>query len=217
MRMVWIRHVVDCPADYPNYCQLNWHPVNGVQFAQLDSNDIRGLSAIMDRSIPRDTIRYILGATCEGRRLLQYYLNTELLWLNYVFIEDHEGVRASPLSNPVLEDLLDLLIYCHHPNNVSREPTPVLRGHPYLPPGSVDRWSNEWYAREMWRGGEFDRDRGGSDARADPGPANEAGKLEGGDDSDALLAVLSGASSDIAGAGDVRKDRLRMLSSPGGE
>ena len=217
MRIVWIRHAADSPADYPNYRRLNWRPVNWVQFAELDSNDIRGLSAMIDRSIRRDTIRYILGATGEGRRLLRDYPNTPLSWLNYVFIEDDEAVRAWLLSNPVLEDPLDLLIYCHRPNNVSREPTPALRGHPYLPPGSVDRWSNEWYEREMLRGGEFDPDRRRPDARADPGPANEAGEPQGGDDSDALLAALSGASSDVSGAGDGREGSVKMLSSPGGE
>ena len=194
MRIVWIRDTADSPTDYPNYCWLNWRPVNGVQFAELDSNDIRGVSAMIDRYIRHDTIRYILGATGKGCRLLQDYPNKPLSWLNSHFIEDDEAVRRWLLSNPVLEDPLDLLIYCHRPNNVSREPTPALRGQPYLPPGSVDRWSNEWYAREMLCGGEFDLDRRRPDARADPGPANEAGERQGGDDSDALLVALSGAS-----------------------
>ena len=112
---------------------------------------------MIDRSIRRDTIRYIRGATSKGRRLLRDYPNMPLTWLNYVFIEEDEAVRAWRLSNPLHEDPLDLLIYCHLPNNVSREPTPGLRGHPYLPPGSVDRWSNERYAREILRGGNLIR------------------------------------------------------------
>ena len=53
--------------------------------------------------------------------------------------------------------------------------------------------------------------------RADPGPANEAGELQEGDDSDALLAVLSGASSDVSGARDGVEGSVGMLSSPSGE
>jgi len=140
VRIVWIRHPADSRADDPNYRRLNWRPVNGVQFAELDSYDIRGLSAMITRSIRHDTIRYILGATGEGRRLLRDYPNTPLSWINYVFSDDDEAVRAWLLSNPVLEDPLDLLIYCHRPNNVSREPTPALRGHNYLVPGAVTNW-----------------------------------------------------------------------------
>jgi len=87
--------------------------------------------------------RYILGARGEGRRLLRDYPNTPLPWINSVFTDDDEAVRAWLLSNPVLEDLLDLLIYCHRPNNVSREPRPALRGPNYLVPGAVTNWANE--------------------------------------------------------------------------
>ena len=55
------------------------------------------------------------------------------------------------------------------------------------------------------------------EARADPGPANEAGELQEGDDSDALLAALSGASSDVSGTRDGRKGSVGMLSSPSRE
>jgi len=143
VRIVWIRHAADSPVDYPNYRRLNWHPVNGVQFAELDSSDIRGLSAMITRSIRHETIRYILGAIGEGRRLLRDYPNKPLSWINNVFIDDDEVVSAWLLSNPVLEDPLDLLIYCHRLNNVSRGPTPALRGHKYLVPGAVTNWANE--------------------------------------------------------------------------
>ena len=60
-----------------------------------------------------------------------------------IFIDDYEAVRAWLLSNPVLEDPLDLLIYCHCLNKVSREPTPGLRGHNYLVPGAVINWAKQ--------------------------------------------------------------------------
>ena len=86
-------------------------------------------------SIRHETIRYILGATGEGHRILRDSPNTPLSWINYVFFDDHEAVRAWLLSNLVLEDLLDLLIYCHRLNTVGREPIPVLSGHNYPVPG----------------------------------------------------------------------------------
>jgi len=153
VRIVWIHYAADSPADYAHYPRLNWLPVNGVQFAELDSYDIRGLSAMMMRSIRHETIRYILGARGEGRQPLGDYPNMPLWWINCVFIEDNKVVRAWLRSNPVLEDPLDLLIHCHGPNNVSREPTPALRGQNYLVPGAVTNWANESIARDQLRGG----------------------------------------------------------------
>jgi hypothetical protein len=132
--------------------------------------------------------------------------------MNYVFIDDDEAVRAWLLSNPVLEDPLDLLVYCHRPNNVSREPTPALRRHNYLHKGAVSNWAREAVARAQLQGGSKQ-----PDARADPRPANGAGEMQEGDDSGALLAALSGASSDVSGAGDRREGSVGMLPSPEGE
>jgi len=183
----------------------------------LDSYDIRGLSAMMTRSIRHETIRYILGATGEGRRLLRDYPNTPLSCINYVLIEGDEAVRAWLLLNLVLEDPLDLLIYCPRPNNVSREPTPALRGHNYLVPGAVTNWANEAIARDQLRGGSFDLEPRRLEPRANPGPANQASELQEGDDSDALLVALSGASWDVSGAGDGREGSVGMCSSASGE
>ena len=141
--IVWIRHAADSLADYPKYHRLNWHPVKGVQFAELDSYDILGVSGMSTRSRRDETIGYLLGARGEGRRLLPDYPYTPLLWINYVFIDDDEAVRAWLLLNPVLEAPLDLLIYCHHPNNVSREPTATLWGPNYLVPSAVPNWAKE--------------------------------------------------------------------------
>jgi len=172
---------------------------------------------MITRSIRHETIRYILGATAEGRLLLRDYPKTPLSWINYVFIDDDEAVRAWLLSNPVLEDPLDLLIYCHRPNNISREPTPALRGYNYLVPDAVTNWANEAIARDQLRGGSVDREARRPEPRANPGPANEASERQEGDDSDALLVALSGASWDVSGAGDGREGSVGMLSSAGGE
>jgi len=185
MRIVWIRHTADSPAEYPNYRRLNWCPVNGVQFVELDSYDIHALSAIITRSIGHETIRFILGATNKERRLLEDYPNTPLSWINYVFIDSDEAVRAWLLSNPVLEDPLDLLIYSHSLNDVSREPTPALRGHNYPVPGAVTNGANETIARDQLGGGAFDPEARRPEPRAHPRPAIKASDLQEGDDSDA--------------------------------
>jgi len=172
---------------------------------------------MITRSIRHETIRYILGTTGEARRLLRDYPNMPLSWINYVFIDHDEAVRAWLLSNPVLEDPLDLLIYCHRPNNASREPTPVLRGHNYLVPGAVTNWANEATAGDQLCGGSFDLEARRPEPRANPGPANEASEPQEGDDSDALLVALSGASWDVSGAGYGHEGSVGMSSSAGGK
>ena len=169
---------------------------------------------MIKRSIRHELIRYIIGATGKGRRHLQNYPNTPLSWINYVFI-DNDTVRAWVLSNPVLDDPLDLLLYCHRVQRESWEPTLVLRGHNYLVPGPVTNW--EAIARaQLCRGSQQPGARQ-TKARADPGPANEAGEPQEGDDSDALLAALSGASSDASSASEGREGSVAMLASPSGE
>ena len=73
VRIVWTRRLSVSNIPEPNYTLLFWRPprVNGVRFAELHSSDIRGLSAMIARTVPYDTIRYILGATGEGRRQLR--------------------------------------------------------------------------------------------------------------------------------------------------
>ena len=97
----------------------------------------------------------------------------------------------------------------------SREPTPELREHIYLVKGRPANW--EAIAGAQLRGGSQQQEARHPETRADPGPANEAGEQQDGDDSEALLAALSGASSDVSGARDGRAGSVGMLSSPGGE
>jgi len=70
------------------------HPpyINAVQFAELDSYDILGVSAMISRKVPNTRIRYKLAATGEGpRRLLRIpsvrlsciddgFIDTEMKW-----------------------------------------------------------------------------------------------------------------------------------------
>jgi len=205
--------VADSPADYLNYRRLNWRPVNVVQFAELNSYDIHGLSAMIMRSIPHETIRYILGATAEGRRLQPDYPDTPLSWINYVFIDGDEAAKAWLLSNPVRENPLDLFLYCHYPKNVSSEPTPALRGHNYLVLGAVTNWANEAIARDQLGRGLLDLESRRPEPRANPGPPKEASEQQEREDSDARLVALSGGSCDVSGTGDGREGSIGMSSS----
>ena len=69
MRIVWTRRLSVTTVHEPKYSLLFWRPprVNGVRFAELDSSDIRELLAMIARSVPYETIRYILGTTGKGR------------------------------------------------------------------------------------------------------------------------------------------------------
>jgi len=98
-----------------NYRVLHWRPQNihGLGFAELDSNDIRGLSATIARTVPHNTVGYIHGATDDGRQKLRMHSSFQLSYIDYIFIERDQDVGAWLMSNPVLEDTLDLMVYCH--------------------------------------------------------------------------------------------------------
>jgi len=51
----------------------------------------------------------------------------ELDRMDYVFIDIDETVRAWLLSNPVLDNLLDLIVYSYRDRGSERQDTPALR------------------------------------------------------------------------------------------
>jgi len=116
-------------------------------------------------------IRYILGATGQGRQQLRLHPGAQLSYIDYVFSENDEDVRAWLLSNLVLDDRLDLLVYCHRPETPGRLPTPPLRGHNYLRENAIANW-----ASTAAPGNGIQAAR--SDARTDPGPSNAGGEQE---------------------------------------
>ena len=87
--------------------------IQGLDFAELDSYDIRGLSAMIYRCVPHHRIHYIIGATGEGCRRLCRYPNEPSSFIEYIFIESDEDVRTWLRSNSGLDDPLDLLLYCY--------------------------------------------------------------------------------------------------------
>ena len=128
----------------PDYNRLHWLPpdINGGQFAELDSYDIRGLSAMISRNVPTDRMHYILGASGEGRRRLHRVPSEGVSCIDYVFIGSDEKVRAWLLSNPVLDDPLDLMINCYRDEGDTRPATPSLRAHQYLHEDAVADWAH---------------------------------------------------------------------------
>jgi len=90
VRIVWVSQPANSSAPLPNYRLLHWHNhhINGVRFAELNSYDIRGLSAMISRTVPHNMIRYILGTTGEGRQQLRLHPGTQLAFIDYVFLEN---------------------------------------------------------------------------------------------------------------------------------
>jgi len=116
-------------------------------------------------------IRNIVGATGEGRQQLRLPPGAQLSYINYVFIENDEDVRAWRLSNPVLDDPLDLLVYCHRAETQGRLPIPPLRGHNYLRENAIANWASTAAPGNRIQAAQ-------SDARTDPGPSNARGEQE---------------------------------------
>jgi len=173
----------------PDYNMLHWRPshINGVQFAELDSYDILGPSAMISRNVPDDRIRYILGATGEGRRRLRRVPSERVSCIDYVFIDSNETVRAWLLSNPVLDDPLDLMIYCYRDEGDTRPVTPSLSAHQYLHEDAVADWADSaaGHMGNMHYGAPY------VPPRFDYGNANRSGDYQDGDAPSVSLPVSS--------------------------
>jgi len=195
VHIVWVCNPASGGAQRPNYRLFHWRPhnIHGVGFAALNSYDIHELSAIIARTVPDNAVRYILGATGDGRQQLRMHPGFQLSYIDYVFIERDQDVRACLMSNPVLEDPLDLMVYCHRPATRERAATALLRGHNYLPENSIANWAWQAGARTGIQAPQ-------RDVRPDPGPANAGGNQ--GNDSPLFLPVPSSLSSDVSDAGE---------------
>ena len=165
VRIVSVSQPANSTAPRANYRLLHWRNphINGVHFAGLNSYDIRGSSPIFTRTVPHNIIRYILGATGEGRHQLRLHPGAQLCYIDYVFIENNQHVRAWLLSNPVLDDPLDLLVYCHHPETQDRFPTLPFRRHNSLRENAITNWASTTAPCNRIQAAR-------SDARTDPRP-----------------------------------------------
>jgi len=118
----------------PNYRALHWRSphIHGAEFTELDSYDIRGLSSMIYRKVHHRRIRYIIGATSHGRAKLRTSPNDPLTLVETIFIYNDEDVRNWLLSNSVLDDPLDLMVYCYRDRKDKRQNTAEPRVLPYL-------------------------------------------------------------------------------------
>ena len=95
------------------------------------------------RSVSHHGIRYILGATGEGRGRLGRSPMRELHSMDYIFIDSDETVRAWFLSNRVLDDPLDLIVYCYRDRGSEPQETQALRRVDYLNQNDVQNWAHD--------------------------------------------------------------------------
>ena len=140
------RAKVNDPADYH---ELHWHSphIQGLEFTELDSDDILVLSAMIYRCVPHHWVRYIIGASGEGRKILCKAPNQPLSFIEYIFIECDEDVRTWLLSNLGLDDPLNLLLYCHSDRQDKRNDTAELRSLPCLGQDAIRHWVGHPAAR----------------------------------------------------------------------
>jgi len=182
----------------PDYNMLHWRPphINRVQFAELDSYDIRGLSAMILKNVSSDRIRYLLGAIGEGRRRLRRVPSERVSCIDYVFIDSDETVRAWLRSNPGLDDPLDLMIYCYRGEGDTRPATPSLRAHQYHHENAATNWADS-AAHHM---GNMDYRTPYVLPRFHYGNANRSADYQDGGAPTVSLPGSSGLSSDVADA-----------------
>jgi len=67
----------------------------------------------------------------------------ELDCMTYVFIHSDETMRACLVSNPVLDDPLDLMVYCYPDRGSGRQDTRALRTVDYLNQHDVRNWAHD--------------------------------------------------------------------------
>ena len=199
----------------PNYHALHWRSphIHGVEFAELDSYDIRGLSAMIYRKIHHHRIRYIIGATSEGRAKLRTSPNDPLTFLESIFIYNDEGVRTRLLSNSVLDDLFELMVYCYLDRNDNRQNMAEPRVFLYLIEDAVRNWARDLAARI----GQVHFRALQPDARPDSGQAKEGQANEAEEAFEDDRSHFSDTTSDAAEALDARDDLSGIFPSPVGE
>jgi len=77
---------------------------------------------------------------------LLHWRNPHMNGVGFAELNDYD-IRAWLLSNPVLEDPLDPLVYCHRRYTADRVPTPPLRRNNYLPENDIADWVPQAGAR----------------------------------------------------------------------
>jgi len=178
-----------------------------VDFAELNSYDLGGLSSAILRCVPGDSICYILGATAEGRRKLRADPTHALHYSNYIFIQSDEHVSTWLLSNQPNEDPLDVLVYCHRPSTPARPATPAEPRHRYLAPNAVSNWANALAGRNVSPAAQ-------PKGKAIPMNSTKASGSQNPQDSPLFLSGWSSSSSDVSDDVDLHRSRVVSITSP---
>ena len=84
------------------------------------------------RWVPFHRIHYILGATGDGSQSLRSNPDVLLSQFETIWIQGCESLHTWLLCNPVLQDLLDLLIYGYRDEGDVVPDSPELPGCAYL-------------------------------------------------------------------------------------
>jgi len=197
------------------YRALHWRSphIHGVEFAELDSYDICGLSEMIYRKIYHRQIRYIIGATSAGCAKLSTSPNDPLTLVDSICVYNDENVRTWLLSNSVLDDPLEPIVYCYRPRNDKRLNTAEPRVLPYLGEDAVRNWAHDPAAgigQVHFRA--LQPDARPDNWQANDGQANEAAKAF-----EHERSHFSDSPSDAAEAVDERDDLSGIFPSPVGE
>jgi len=178
-----------------------------VDFAELNSFDIGGLSSAILRFGPSDSIRYIFGTTGTGWRELREDPTHVLHYSNSIFIQRHEDVGTWILSNQPNEDPLDVLVYCHRPSTPARPATPPEPRHRYLAPNAVSNWANALAGRNVNPAAQ-------PQGKAIPMNSTKASESQNPQDSPLFLPGWSNSSSDVSDDFDSHRSRVVSMTSP---
>ena len=155
------------------------------------------------RSVPYGTIRYILGATGDGRRQLGKNPPLPISWVDCVFINSDEGVQAWLPSNPVLEATVNLMVYCHRVMGKNKPVRPHLRRDNYPAENAVANWACD---AGVHRAGV-----------PQPGIRAEAGEQQAQETPDLSFSTSFGMPSDVSDALEGGEGSISQLPSPGGD
>jgi len=164
-------------------------------------------------NVRNDRIGYIPGTTGEGRRRLCRVPSKRVSCIDYDFIDSDETVRTWLLSNPVLDDRLDLMIYCYREEGHTRQATPSLRAPQYLHEDVVADWADSavgHMGNKHYRAPYVQ-------PRFDYGNANRSGDHQDGDAPSVSLPGSFGSSSDVADTRRKGQDSPGMPPPPVGD
>jgi len=114
-----------------------------MHFAELDSYEMYGLSAMIYRTVHHHQIRYILGTTGAGCSWQSSHGDQPLSSWDYIFIENDESVRIWLHSNQILDEPLEMKVYCYRDQRDRSQNTLLLTRVNYLAQDNLRHWARD--------------------------------------------------------------------------